>query len=494
MTVRQRTGLWALLGAVALALVLSCYFRQDRGTAATYVPWGRSHIERDLDAIKGDTLRVLVVRDPLVWEERPGAESGFEFEVLERFAAQAGIPLKVVVVEHRDSMYSALQNGVGDVIAAQYAPARWERLWFSNTKPIMQVRPMVAQVRAEANTLRDAGNDTVHISTWSPFRSGPGVRPVMNGLVEIGATPEDLLMDVMVGKARACVVTDATAAQEGTRLSALEFIPLKGKERPVVFAVRKNSPHLLQAFDTWLSDPAETKFRTLLLDGYLGRISKPGALRKRSMPTAADSISPYDAEFRKYGQGFGWKWQLLTAMAWKESRFDSTAVSNMGAQGIMQFMPNTAARYGLDTAMSVGDHIHAAKRYITRLDTLWMRAVPDRDQRLRFVLASYNAGVGHIIDAQRLAERLGLDPKRWENNVERAVLLLAKPRYYTRPEMKSGYCKGSQVFHYVRDIVALYEQLTGMSKARPKTPPTPGAEAVDRAAEPVHSEPTEQVP
>ncbi|MBX2974414.1 MAG: transglycosylase SLT domain-containing protein, partial [Flavobacteriales bacterium] len=154
-----------------------------------------------------------------------------------------------------------------------------------------------------------------------------------------------------------------------------------------------------------------------------------------------------------------------------ESRFDSTAVSHKGAHGIMQFMPNTAARYGLDTALSVGDHIDAAKRYVTRLDTLWMRAVPDRDQRLRFVLASYNAGVGHIIDAQRLAERLGLDPQRWEHNVERAVLLLAKPRYYTRPEMKNGYCKGSQVFHYVRDILALYNQLTGMRSAPAKPPP-----------------------
>jgi hypothetical protein len=89
---------------------------------------------------------------------------------------------------------------------------------------------------------------------------------------------------------------------------------------------------------------------------------------------------------------------------------------------------------------------------------------PDREQRLRFALASYNAGPGHVIDAQRLAEHLGLDPKKWEGNVERAILLLAKPRYYMRPEMKNGFCKGSQVFHYVRDVVALYGKL----RARPK--------------------------
>ena len=60
--------------------------------------------------------------------------------------------------------------------------------------------------------------------------------------------------------------------------------------------------------------------------------------------------------------------------------------------------------------------------------------------------------------------------------MERAVLMLAKPRYYMRPEMKNGYCKGSQVFHYVRDIVSLYQQLTRMrSEPVAVKPPGPGA-------------------
>lgn len=472
MTVRQRTGLWLLLGATGLALVFTWVFRKEASRETRDVPWDHPQVERDLEAIAHDTLRVLVMRDPLSWEERPGAVTGFEFELLERFAKHTDVPFKVLVMEHRDSMYSALQRGVGDVIAAQYTPVRWERKWFGCTKPLFLVRPMIARVRAEAHAKDDeVAADSVFISTWSPFRSGPGERDVLKGMVLNAATPEDVLMDVMIGKVGACVVTDATAAHEGTRLAALEFVPVEGKARPICFAVRTNAPQLRAALDQWLAEPGEVHFRTALLDGYLDRVSKPGALRRRSMPAAADSISPYDAEFRRHGQGFGWKWQLLTAMAWKESRFDSTAVSRKGAHGIMQFMPNTATRFGLDTAMSVGEHIRAARHYITRLDTIWMRAVPDRDERLRFVLASYNAGVGHIIDAQRLAERLGLDPSRWEHNVERAVLLLAKPRYYTRPEMKNGYCKGSQVFHYVRDILALYNQLTGMRSTGAKQPP-----------------------
>jgi len=126
-------------------------------------------------------------------------------------------------------------------------------------------------------------------------------------------------------------------------------------------------------------------------------------------------------------------------------------------------MPRTAERFGVDPEAGMEDHIRAATMYLNRLDTLWRRAIPDRDQRLRFMLASYNAGPGHIIDAQRLALQLGLDPDRWEHNVERSVLLLADPRYYLLPEMRNGYCQGNQVFHYVRDVLAIYRQL----KARP---------------------------
>ncbi|MCB9162948.1 MAG: transglycosylase SLT domain-containing protein [Flavobacteriales bacterium] len=465
MTVKQRTGLWILLAAVGVAVVLGWFLRSQRSHNRDRAPWSSPRVQRDLQAIQQDTLRMLTFPDPLTWEERPNATTGFEFEVLERFARHIGVPLKVIVMHHPDSMYMALQDGRGDLIAATFDPDRSERKWFTCAAPLYTVRPMVARIRSEGKV--DAAGqlaDSVVVSAWSPFRSGPHGRGPEKGTVMVTRTPDETLVDVVLGRAAACLVTDATAMHEGARLPALEFVPAKGGERGIRIAMRTNAPELKTTLDAWLAGAEETRFRNTLLDGYLGRLPRTGPLRQRTMPVRADSISPYDEEFRTHGDVAGWKWQLLAAMAWRESRFDSTAISSKGAQGIMQFMPNTAARYGLDTAMTVGDHIRAAGRYIARLDTVWMRAVPDRDQRLRFVLASYNAGVGHIIDAQRLAERLGLDPQHWENNVERAVLLLAKPAFYRRPELKNGYCKGSQVFNYVRDIIGLYGHLVHSTK------------------------------
>jgi membrane-bound lytic murein transglycosylase F len=242
----------------------------------------------------------------------------------------------------------------------------------------------------------------------------------------------------------------------------LEFSGPLGPEVPLCFVLRRNAPGLKAKLDHWLAEPKEQNARSMLLKAYSVPLPKQGPLRTRkTIPILGDSISPFDAGFREHAEALPWDWELLAAMAYKESRFDSTVTSGKGAQGIMQIMPRTGERLGLLPGDPMEDHIAAATRYINKLDTFWVRAIPDREQRLRFVLASYNAGPGHIVDAQRLADRLGLDPDRWEHNVERAVLLLAKPRYYLQPGMKNGYCNGRQVFHYVREVLGLYRQLKG---------------------------------
>ncbi|MBK6830672.1 MAG: transglycosylase SLT domain-containing protein [Flavobacteriales bacterium] len=252
---------------------------------------------------------------------------------------------------------------------------------------------------------------------------------------------------------------DPRAGHEAERFPLLEYSEAIGPSQELRFVTRASSPELLKTLDRWLLEPKEVEARKHLLRSYAEEIPRPGPLRSlRAKGMRGDSISPYDVHFREHAAVAGWDWQLLAAMAWKETRFDSTVTSSKGAMGIMQFMPQTAARMGLDTTSNMEDHIQAAA-----LPEPPRHHVAARGSRegttLAFRAGFPNAGPGHIIDAQRLAEQLGLDPKRWDGNVERAVLLLAKPRYFLRPEMKNGYCKGSQVFHYVRGVLTVYQQL-----------------------------------
>lgn len=451
------------------------------------VAWSDPLVERDLDAIAADTLRVLVIEDPLTWEVRPKAVSGLEYDLLRRFAGKAGLHVAFTPMHHPDSMLMALQRGEGDVIAAQWAPRREQRKWVGFSEPYRYVRPMLAVLREDpvpvapgTPVLKASSSDTVELSLWSPFVDGDYVFDAALARntrmhVDPGVWPEEQLMSVVMGRHQAAIVTDARAAYEAGRFPVLEFTGPLGEARPLCFVVRRNALELLRSLNNWIEDADEKETRRQFIAAYESGIKGPGALKVRSgIPVTGDSISPYDEAFQQHAQVSRWGWELLAVMAYKESRFDSTVVSSKGAQGIMQIMPRTGAKLGLDSTAVVSDHIRAAARYLAKLDTMWMRQVTDREQRLRFVLASYNAGPGHIIDAQRLAGRLGLDPTRWEHNVERAVLLLAKPRYYMEPGMKNGYCKGSQVFHYVRDVTAMYGKLkarkrgAALAEARPR--------------------------
>lgn len=460
---------------------------------AAPLPWQEPLVERDLDRILADSLRVLVLRDPLTWEERPKAESGLEYELLQRFAKRLGVPLAIIPLDHPDSMLMALQRGTGDIIAAQLTARKDRRRFMAFSAPYRSVRPRLAVLRADPQhglpessaAMLGPRVDSVELSAWSPF-ADPAYRfghqnergPKIH--IDPLITPEDLLMEVVMGRHVATIITDARGLHEAGRFPVIEVGDELGPPQDLRFGMRKNSPELLARMNAWLKEPAEQEARELFFKAYATAVPKPGPLKVRKrIPVEGDSISPFDEHFKAHSAHMRFDWELLAAMAYRESRFDSTVTSVKGAQGIMQIMPRTGARFGLDSSSAMEDHILAAVRYINRLDTLWMRAIPDKEQRLRFVLGSYNSGPGHIIDAQRLARMLGLDPDVWEHNVERAVLLLAKPRYYMLPEMKNGYCKGSQVFVYVRDVLGIYRQL----KARPRSAVGP-PKAVDTDAAP----------
>ena len=116
----------------------------------------------------------------------------------------------------------------------------------------------------------------------------------------------------------------------------------------------------------------------------------------------------FDSHFQKYskrffGADFDWRWWKAQAIA--ESGLDSTARSWCGAQGLMQIMPGTwegiAPKLGVTSPWVVKDNIQAGIYYDARMWAIWKAPRP-LEERIAFTLASYNAGPGHIIKAQRM--------------------------------------------------------------------------------------------
>lgn len=185
-------------------------------------------------------------------------------------------------------------------------------------------------------------------------------------------------------------------------------------------------------------------------------------VHRRMRPVMRDAahgiISAYDDLFRRYSGTAGWDWRLLAAQCYQESGFDPQAVSSMGAQGLMQLMPATADAMGVpeDKRFDVEQNISAAVRYIRKI-SLSFADIKDAEERIRFTLAAYNGGVGHVQDAQILARKAGRDHFRWQE-VAPYILLLAQPQYYRDPDVRYGYMRGSETEAYVRLIMERWEQ------------------------------------
>lgn len=170
------------------------------------------------------------------------------------------------------------------------------------------------------------------------------------------------------------------------------------------------------------------------------------------------SISPYDHIFRSYADTLGWDWKMLAAVAYVESKFDTSAVSAVGAQGLMQMMPQTARAMGIPKGMERDpeESVRAAVDYFAYLSRLFRR-VPE-SERVHFILASYNAGYGHILDAMRLAEKYGKSRHIWNGNVETFLRLKSDSIYYTDSVCRNGKFTGIETTLFVRKVQHKYSE------------------------------------
>ena len=172
-------------------------------------------------------------------------------------------------------------------------------------------------------------------------------------------------------------------------------------------------------------------------------------------------LSPFDDYFRKHTRSIGWDWRLLAAIAYKESKFDPAIVSWSGASGLMQLVPSTARALGFSEydLHNPEQSIKAGAKYIKYMQDIF-RTVASNEERIKFILAAYNAEPGHVFDARALAIKYGKDPDVWDDNVEIYIRLKSTPEYYSDDVCKHGYLRGDETANYVEVVLRKYAEYT----------------------------------
>lgn len=231
----------------------------------------------------------------------------------------------------------------------------------------------------------------------------------------------------------------------------------------VQWAVRKDCKELADALNKWYK-PRIRKDTKQEEDFLLSTRSVKRHIYSPMLNRRNGIISRYDSHFMAYSQAFGWDWRLMAAQCYQESCFDPKAVSWAGACGLMQIMPSTAAHLGLPISKLYDPemNIAAAAKYLKELSDKF-NDIPDRMNRMSFILACYNGGYNHVRDAMLLTQKYGKNPHDW-NDVSKYVLLLSEPAYYRDPMVHHGYMRGSETVGYVKRIHERWTQYRSLTR------------------------------
>lgn len=439
-----------------VVLLLSCTSKND--------PVDASH-QVDLETIlKNDTLRIGTIAGPVSYFYYRDEWMGFDYEMAQNLADSLKLTLKVLEAKSETELTEMLSSRKIDIAAYNFQQTKALKKKFNFVLPLddsYQVLVQPLNIKTFTNTI-DIKDVTITVPSGSAFEQRITQLNAETGnnfkvaQAQDSLTQEDLIEQVATGKIGYTVADVKVARLFKTYYKKLDVRLQVGFYQRNGWLVRKESVNLRKAIDQWGASPDNELLISNLNYKYL-RNSLYFTQKKIKIPKGA--ISPYDHLFKKYAPEINWDWQLLAAVAFHESRFDSTSVSWAGAAGIMQLMPQTASNFGLSrkNRMNPEKNIEAGVQYIKSLNLTFSK-IENKQERIKFILASYNSGPAHILDARALAEKYGKNKDVWFGHVEEFLLKKSEPEYYNDEVVKYGRFRGRVTVDYVQKTLATYEK------------------------------------
>ncbi len=450
-------------------------------------------VKRDLAEIKErGTLVVLAPYNSTTYFLYRGEPLGYEYELLQTFAREHGMALKMVVVTDPNSLFSLLNSGEGDIAADRLVPTSEDEANVSFTRALYHTEPALVQqekppeaagkgteqalkpgpadeapeVEIQARLITkpaQLAGKTVDLPVKSPYRRTLiELADSISGdihVVEMGGEIQDetLAQKVAKGEVEFTVMQSNLAELKEAEFKNLKVRPIIGGSHSVAWAMRKNAPELMNEMNSWIAEKKNSAiFDRLYKKYFVDRRSYLERVESEYLTSTTGKLCPYDPLLKQYAADLNWDWRLLASQAFQESRFKPDAHSWAGAVGLLQLMPKTAQQFGVRNAHDPEDNIQGAVKFLKWLNNHWSSRIPDDGERLKFVLASYNCGVGHVEDAQRLTEKYGGNPQAW-NDVSYWLLQKSAQQYSTDPVVKFGFCRGLEPVNYVSLILARFD-------------------------------------
>lgn len=424
-----------------------------------------------------DTLRVATLYSPTSYFLYRDTVMGYDYSLVTSLAKDKGLTLELKVAASLTDAIEMLDSGLVDMISYDVPVTSEynERVIHcgprSTTSQVL-VQPRNGKEPMIHDVTQLVGRD-VYVEVGSKYQQRiNNLNDELGGGINIHTVDrdtlitEDLIKMVQDGEIPLTVVDSDIARINKTYYPDLDITMEISFPQRSAWAVRNSDQWLADSIDAWFNSETHRQENAMLLKQYFEQSKNPVQAHANGLKIRNGVVSPYDNLFRSYGKSSGIDWRLLAAIGYVESGFDNNAVSWAGARGIMQIMPSVARLYG-STPAALADpsvSVQMAARIFKDLDKSLSKKIENPRERIKFILASYNAGLGHIYDAIEIARATNHDPVIWYGNVEHALTLKSNPLYYNQPYCRNGYFRSAETVAFVHKVMDMYDKISSKTK------------------------------
>ena len=436
-----------MLAIVAIVLILCPVIlgaQSSRPIGATKLEdrINNENLTGDLDGIaKRRLLRILVVPTALGFYFNGSQMQGAMYDLGRELEKELNKKLKtgnltiaaVFIPVARKDMIAKLAAGQADLAGTLIVPRENQAAAVDYTAPLIPDAAGVVVTGPAAPPIAKlddlAGREVyVHMNTaiWDKLGElneqfhKAGKAPVKLVPADPNLLDDDVAQMVNAGLLPMTIMYDKTADAWARILPKLKVHHdvVLGKA-PLCWAVQRNTPQLKAAVDEFI--------KTHSLGTAYGNTIARRYLKQTKWvldATSREDLKRFDEMvklFRQYGNQYSFPYLLLAAQAYQESGLNQNLKSRVGAVGVMQIKPSTAAADPIDVpgAQKVDRNIEAGAKYMRYMVTHYYANEPmDEVTKGLFAIASYNAGPAKIQKLRREAAERGYNPNLWFNNVE----------------------------------------------------------------------------
>jgi membrane-bound lytic murein transglycosylase F len=446
-----------LLGIVS-AISLKWWFPEDP------IPEDRLFTIR-----KRGYLIALTEQNTLNYYIYRGATMGYQLTLLESLARKLHVRLRIISGNDVARLYQFLDLKAADILAINLPVTREGRNLVSFSLPLIETRMVLIRNKMEScelnrlpviRTLHDFPSDTVYVS-MNPFQEPLNQYFIKEThkraiLKNLPCSQEELIRLIAFSKISYALVHENLAMVYKRQYRNLDVSHVAFPLFSCGWGIPKGSDSLLTFVNNWISDIKNRgELNRIYLNYYANQrvihhiFSEHGSIN-------GNKLSPFDSEIKRYSRRINWDWRLIASLMYEESNFRQGLISSKNAYGLMQMIPETAAKFGMDSTSGTSRQILAGISYLGHLDRIIPSEVSDPRERVNFILASYNVGIGKVLTARERAKKYGKDPNRWNGSVDYYLLRRSITNPYGHTDSLSGFPIDYKTEGYVDDIVTRY--------------------------------------